>query len=153
MQYRLIVFSLFVLTFGACSVHTAARKQSPQRASALIYQYLNIDKSKELTDEAIQDAVFKLVPQGASMEKIFELFEKTGLGPSHCAPGEYDETPFAGMPYCEFRSSEKTCGEKYVNYNIHFVMKNNPSQMQLEPGDTLGFREVKVNRWIRECRK
>jgi hypothetical protein len=118
-----------------------------------MHKYFQIDSTMELTDENIQRAILKIVPPGSSVSEIFERMAGTGLGAGHCAPGEDDGTPFSGMPYCGIRSSEDACGEEYVNYNIYFIIEKKPGMKDLfEPGATK-LRDIKIDRWTRQCKK
>lgn len=134
---------------------TGCSERQPQqvRASDLMHKYIQIANTRELTDENIREAIFKIVPPGSSVSEVFERMASTGLGAGHCAPGEDDGSLFSGMPYCGIRSSEETCGNEYVNYNIHFVAEKKPGMNDLfEPGATK-LLDIKVNRWTRECKK
>ena len=133
-------------------ISTEACSQKQIRASDRVRTYLKIESSVELTDKNIKDAVLKIVPVGTSVTDIFEKMANTGLGSGHCAPGEIDDTAFSNLPYCEFRSSDDTCGDEYVNYNIYFVLAMKPGMKDLfEPGAT-SLQGIKVNRWVRPCR-
>lgn len=135
----------FLISMEACS-------QKQIQASDRVRTYLKIESGVELTDENIRNAVLKLVPVGTAVTDIFERMSKTGLGPGHCAPGEIDGTAFSGLPYCEFRSSEDACGDKYVNYNIYFVLAKKPEIKNLFETGATSLKDIKVNRWTRPCR-
>lgn len=139
----ILIVALFVNT--ACS-------EQPIRASDILYSHLNIERSKELADKNIRDALLDIVPLGSSVDEIFKKMTDVGIGPNACAPGEDDGSEFSSMPYCGVRSSEGTCGEGYVNFNIYFVVEKKKNMRDLfEPGATK-LVDIKVGRWVRKCR-
>lgn len=153
-QYRSLLKIELVMAVAALFMVAGCQKQESHqvRASDLVRKYLRVNNAKELTDENIREGLFKIVPPGSSVSEIFERMANIGLGAGHCAPGEDDGSPFANMPYCGIRSSEGSCGKEYANYNFYFVIDKSPNIRNLFEAGATKLRDIKIDRWIRECR-
>lgn len=144
---------VLVLSIAVFCVVCVGCDSRPKKAIDGIRTSLRIDSARELSDSNIRAAVLSVLPVGSSIADVFEKMASSGLGPGHCAPGEVDGGPHSGLPNCEFRSDENTCGAEYVNFNIYFVLDQDPKANDLFAPGATRLRDVKVQRWTRECMK